>query len=197
MPHAITVFCSARESIDGIYFIAAKALGHAIAANHWSLVFGGNNCGLMRAVAEGCRARGGRVVGITPQLMVDQNIHDTKCDELVVTACMRTRKHQLEARGDAFVILPGGLGTFEELFEIIVGRQLGYHDKPIVFLNTANYYDPLLAMIEHGIEAQFIRERCRELYHVSKTVDDAMFYLHKQFERKGLPTPTGVTASVE
>ena len=92
---------------------------------------------------------------------------------------MRTRKQQLEARGDAFVILPGGLGTFEELFEIIVGRQLGYHDKPIVFLNTAGYYAPLLAMIEHGIEGEFIRARCRDLYHVSETVEDSVEFLGK------------------
>lgn len=186
MPFAITVFCSARETIDRVYFDAADALGRAIASNKWSLVFGGNNCGLMRAVAEGCRAGNGKVVGITPQLMVDQGIHDTKCDELIVTACMRTRKQQLEARGDAFVILPGGLGTFEELFEIIVGRQLGYHDKPILFLNTADYYGPLLAMIEHGIEGQFIRERCRDLYHVSNTVDDAVAFLHKSFDKRYL-----------
>jgi uncharacterized protein (TIGR00730 family) len=179
--HAITVFCSARETIDRVYFDAADALGRAIASNGWSLVYGGNNCGLMRAVATGCRGAGGKVVGITPQLMVDQDIHDTLCDELVVTACMRTRKQQLEARGDAFVILPGGLGTFEELFEIIVGRQLGYHDKPIVFLNTADYYAPLLAMIEHGIDGGFIRGKCRELYHVSANVADAVAYLRNSF----------------
>jgi uncharacterized protein (TIGR00730 family) len=107
---SVTVFCSAREAVDRAYFDAAIALGRAIAQNNWTLVFGGNNVGLMRSVAEAARSHDGRVVGVTPKLMVEQNIHDTKCDELVVTDCMRTRKQQLEARGDAFVVLPGGSG---------------------------------------------------------------------------------------
>jgi uncharacterized protein (TIGR00730 family) len=177
MIRSVTVFCSAREAIARAHFDAAIALGRAIAQNHWTLVFGGNNVGLMRAVAESARSHEGRVVGITPRLMVDQGIHDTKCDELVVTDCMRTRKQQLEARGDAFVVLPGGLGTFEEMFEILVGRQLGYHDKPIVILNTNDYYGPLVAMIEHGIEGKFIKPQARNLYHVAATVEDAMHFL--------------------
>src|SRR6266542_4210867 len=107
----------------------------------------------------------GRVVGITPQLMVDKGIHDSLADELVITNDMRDRKALMEERGDAFLTLPGGLGTFEEIFEIIVGKQLKYHAKPIVLLNIAGYFDPLLAMIDHGIEQQFIRPVGRELFH--------------------------------
>ena len=176
MIRSVTVYLSARDSVHRDYFTAADEMGRGIADAGWNLVYGGNNVGLMRAVADGARAAGGRVIGITPQLMVDEGIHDPNC-ELTVTTTMRERKALLEQNGDAFVILPGGIGTFEELFEILVGRQLGYHNKPIVFLNTLNYYAPLLAMMEHGIEHSFIRPVNRELYYVAQTPADVIAYL--------------------
>src|SRR2546430_10298783 len=118
----------------------------------------------MAAVADAARAAGGKVGGITPQRPVDHGIGDDHCDELVVTPGMRERKALLEQRGDAFIALPGGLGTFEEVFEILVGWMLGYHTKPIVFLNVANYYGPVLAAIDHGIREKFIKPRARQAY---------------------------------
>ena len=171
---SVTVYCSSSTAVAPQYFAAAEATGRAIAQAGWALVYGGNSCGLMKAVADAARAAGGRVVGVTPQLMVDKRIHDTLCDELLVTACMRERKGLMERRGDAFLTLPGGLGTLEEIFEIIVGKQLGYHDKPIALLNTGGYFDPLLQMIEHGIEQKFIKPGARQLYFVAETVDDAV-----------------------
>ena len=132
----------------------------------------------MGALADGAREGGGRVVGVTPQLLVDKGIADDRCDELVVTQDMRSRKAIMEERGDAFVALPGGLGTLEEIFEIIVGRLLGVHAKPIVLLSIAGYYDPLLTMIEHGIEHRFIKGSSRELYRVFTDVAAAIDYLH-------------------
>jgi uncharacterized protein (TIGR00730 family) len=157
---------------------AAAALGKAIAQNKWKLVYGGNAVGMMGMLADACRAAGGKVVGVTPQLFIDKNVHDTKCDELVVTNTMRDRKAILEERGDAFLALPGGLGTFEEFFEIVCGKQLGYHAKPIVLLNVEGYFNPLLAMIEHGLKLNFIRPRARELYYVAQHVSDAVEHLH-------------------
>jgi uncharacterized protein (TIGR00730 family) len=106
--------------------------------------------------------------------MVDKGIHDALADELVVTNGMRDRKALMEERGDAFLTLPGGLGTFEEIFEIIVGKQLGYHAKPIALLNTAGYFDPLLAMIDHGIEQRFIKAKVRDLYFVGETIEQVV-----------------------
>ena len=171
---AVTVYCSSSSAVPAVYFDAAVETGRAIASNGWALVYGGNAVGLMQAVADAARAAGGRVVGITPKLMVDKGIHDALADELVVTNTMRDRKAIMEERGDAFLTLPGGLGTFEEIFEIIVGKQLGYHAKPIALLNVAGYFSPLLAMIEHGIEHRFIKARVRELYFVADAVDAAM-----------------------
>lgn len=173
----VTVYLASSRHVPPLYFAAASELGTALAARGWALVYGGNSIGPMGALADAVRDADGKVIGITPRLLVDHGIADEACDELVVTDSMRDRKHLLEQRGDAFIALPGGLGTFEELFEIIVGRLLGYHDKPIVLLNIAGYYNPLLAMIEHGIEHGFIKEKSRALWQVCNTVPEAMFYL--------------------
>jgi uncharacterized protein (TIGR00730 family) len=140
----------------------------------------------MGEIAYAVRGAGGRVVGITPQVMVDEGIGDDLCDELIVTPDMRSRKALLEQRGDAFVALPGGIGTFEELFEILVGRVLGYHAKPIVILNIGGYYDPLVAMLQHGIEHHFIRPAVRQAYFVAGSVGEAIAHL-KSDETGGAP----------
>src|SRR3954468_8747672 len=176
---AVTVYCASSSRVAAAYFDAARALGHAIASSGWSLVYGGNNLGLMDAVASACRAAGGKVIGITPQRMADEGIIDRQCDEFIVTPTMRERKALLEARGDALVALPGGIGTFEEFFEVLVGRMLGYHAKPIVVLNISGYYDPLIQMIEHGIEQRFIKPKAREAFYVTSSVAEAMEYLKR------------------
>jgi uncharacterized protein (TIGR00730 family) len=173
----VTVYCSSREKLDDCYYQAGAMLGRAIAANGWKLVYGGNALGLMKTVADAVRAAGGKVVGITPQLFVDSGCDDKDCEELIVTPCMRQRKELLEARGDAFVTLPGGIGTFEELFEILAAKSLKLHNKPIVLLNTAGYFDPLIQMLEHGIEHRFISTRVSNLYHVATTAHEAIAYL--------------------
>jgi uncharacterized protein (TIGR00730 family) len=174
---AVTVYCSSSRHVDSIYLESAAELGRRIARQGWRLVYGGNYIGCMGALADAARRAGGNVTGITPQLLVDQGIADEQCDELVVTSGMRERKALLEERADAFVALPGGLGTFEEVFEIIVSRLLDYHSKPIVLLNVAKYYAPLLAMIEHGIEQRFIKARACEAFFVAREVTEAIEYL--------------------
>jgi hypothetical protein len=128
----------------------------------------------MGALADAARAAGGKVTGITPHLLVDQGIADNYCDELIVTSGIRERKALLEERGDAFIALPGGLGTLEEIFEILVAKVLGCHSKPIIFLNVSNYYDPLLTMLDHGIEQGFMKSRILEVFSVTKTVSEAL-----------------------
>ena len=189
MIRAVTVYCSSSKSVPAIYLEAAAELGRAIAAEGWTLVYGGNAVGCMGALADGARAAGGRVVGITPQLLVDHGIGDRRCDELIVTDTMRQRKALLEDRADAFVALPGGLGTFEELFEILVGRTLGCHDKPVLLLNIAGYYDPLLAMLEQGIAQRFIRPGAREAYEVADSVPAAIERLRSRGNRPVVQTP--------
>jgi len=174
---AITVYCSSSRRVDRIYFEAAEELGRAIASQGWRLVYGGNRIGPMGAMADAARAAGGAVTGITPQLLVDKGIADNQCHELVVTPDMRHRKAIMEQRGDAFIALPGGLGTLEEVFEILVARQLNVHTKPIVLLNVADFYQPLLTMIESGISRQFIKPAVRPLCFVTRSVEGAITYL--------------------
>jgi uncharacterized protein (TIGR00730 family) len=164
-------------------------LGHAIAFNNWKLVYGGNNLGLMGALADAARDAGGEVIGVTPRLLVDEGAADEKCDELIVTETMRQRKEILETRGDAFIALPGGLGTLEEIFEIIVGRLLGFHAKPIVLLNVAGFYEPLLAMLDHAVEQKFIKPKARQLFFVASSVEETISHLLG-------PSPTPSAASV-
>jgi hypothetical protein len=175
--NSVTVFLSSARNVDRIYFDAARALGNAIAREGWTLVYGGNYVGCMAAVADGAREMGGTVVGITPQLFVDRNLADTLCDELIVADSMRQRKHLLEQRGDAFVALPGGLGTFEEFFEIVVGGQLAYHHKPVVLLNVNGFYTPLLQLIDNGVAQGFIRPEARAIIRVADSVAEAVAIL--------------------
>ncbi len=174
---SVTVYCSSSKSIDPVYFQAGRELGEAIAKQGWELIYGGNRVGLMGELAEASRTAGGRVVGITPKLFIDKGYGDSICDELIVTDGMRDRKALLEQRGDAFIALPGGLGTFEEIFDIIVHRQLGYHNKPIVLLNIDNYYDCLLALVEQGLAKNFVKSEAAALFVTAPNVESAIAYL--------------------
>ena len=169
---SVAVFLSSATKVDRVYFDAARAVGQAIARQGWRLVYGGNYVGCMASVADGAREMGGQVVGITPQYFVDEGVADTLCDELIVTDTMRERKRLLEKHADAFVTLPGGLGTFEEFFEIVVGRHLRYHDKPIILLNLNDYYSPLLRLIETGVEQHFVRPEARKAFAVATNVEE-------------------------
>jgi hypothetical protein len=186
MIHSVTVYCSSSRHIDPAYHQAATDLGRRIAEHHLSLVYGGNDLGLMKSLADGAREAGGKVIGVTPRLFVDQGVADQRCDELIITETVRQRKESLEQRGDAFIALPGGFGTLEELFEIIVGRALGYHDKPIVLLNVRGFYDPLLAMIAHATAEHFIRPAALRAYFVASNVSAAI--AHLQRAQHHLPT---------
>ena len=174
---AVTVYCSSSNKVASVFVDATADLGRAIAHAGWKLVYGGNAVGMMKTLADATRDAGGKVIGVTPRMFIDKGVGDCDCEELIVTDGMRDRKAQMEQRGDAFVALPGGFGTFEEFFEIICGKQLGYHNKAIVLLNIAGYYDPLLAMIERGHAMSFIRPRARELYHIAPSVAEAIQYL--------------------
>ena len=188
---AVTVYSSSSKAVAAVYFDAAEQLGRGIARRGWKLVYGGNSVGLMGKLADAARAGGGRVIGITPKLLVDKGIADEKCDELVVTESMRERKRALEERGDAFITLPGGIGTFEEIFEILVGRSLGYHDKPIVLLNVNGYYDPLLAMMDHAVRERFIREGVDRLWFVSDDIEAALRHIEESRSPRPAAPGTG------
>lgn len=162
----ITVYCSSSPHLEPAFAETATRLAQAIAARGATLVYGGGGIGLMGTIARAGKAAGGRVEGIITSKFVALEQGWDGCDELVVVDTMRERKRQLADRADAFIILPGGLGTFEEFFEILVARQIGDHHKPIGIVNDRGYYDPMLAMIDHSIEHRFVKPAARQLLHV-------------------------------
>jgi len=152
----VCVYCGSRDGVDPAYAAVAQAVGTWIGAHQGQLVYGGGGNGLMGRVARATRAAGGRVVGIIPEALRSIENLQTDCDETHVVQTMHERKRMMAERADAFLALPGGIGTFEEFFEVWTWRQLGYHDKPIGLLNQAGYYDGLLGFLKTGVEQGFM-----------------------------------------
>jgi cytokinin riboside 5'-monophosphate phosphoribohydrolase len=171
------VYCSSSASVDPAHTEAARALGRALAGRGDVLVWGGANAGTMGELARAAQAAGGRVVGVIPQSLVDVEIAYVDADELVVTTDLRDRKAEMEARADAFVVLPGGFGTLEELLEQLTLRLLGLHDKPIVLVDVHGFWQPLLALFERLYEDRFARAESRAAYAVAADVDEALALL--------------------
>jgi uncharacterized protein (TIGR00730 family) len=155
---SICVYCGSRPGHDPRFAQAAAQAGHWIGAHGGQLVYGGGRGGLMGVVADAALAAGARVLGIIPRALVEREHAHRGCTELVVVDTMHERKRLMAERSHAFLALPGGIGTFEELFEVWTWRQLGYLDKPIGLLNLNGYYDALLAFINHSIAAGFMDE---------------------------------------
>jgi len=155
---SLCVYCGSRPGQSPVHNAVAETVGHWIGQQGGQLVYGGGRTGLMGTVATATRSAGGRVVGIIPKALVDRELANVLCDELHVVDTMHERKAMMGERADAFLTLPGGLGTFEELFEIWTWRQLGYHDKPIGILNVSGYYDRLLAFLNQCVGEGFMGE---------------------------------------
>ncbi len=148
-PHpAGAVFASSAADVDEHYRALADQLGTRIGARNWTLVYGGTLTGMMRSVADSCRAVGGRVVAVTLRQFVDLGIADDDAHELVVTTSLAERKHELLSRADAFVVMPGGFGTLDEAVEVLAWRRIGRLDKPLVFLDHGGFWAPLLGQVE-------------------------------------------------
>jgi uncharacterized protein (TIGR00730 family) len=168
---AIAVYCGSALGINPAYAALAQSLGTGLAQRGITLVYGGGRAGLMGEVANATLAAGGTVVGIIPDRLVSKEAAHTGLSELVVVPDMHVRKAMMMAKADAFITLPGGLGTFEELFEVWTWLQLGYHCKPVGLLNVANYYDPLLAMMQHTVSEGFVRAENNAQLLIDTTID--------------------------
>jgi uncharacterized protein (TIGR00730 family) len=170
---AVCVFCSSSERIDPAYVDLAGAVGAELARRGHTLVSGGGSVSCMGAVARAARAGGAVTVGVIPRTLVDLEVADHDADELVVTADMRTRKAVMDERADAFLTLPGGLGTLEELLEIWVSRTLAMHGKPVVVLDPDGVFDPLRAQVDRLTERGFVRPASRDAVHWVRDVGAA------------------------
>jgi len=177
MPLNICVFCSSSDVIEPTYFAAATLLGATMAKRGDVLVYGGTNIGLMGTLARTMRQHGGRVVGVIPQFIASRGLAYAPADELILTRDLRERKARMEERADAFVALPGGFGTLEEMLEIITLKQLQRHVKPVLFLNTDGFYDPLIALFDHMRQHRFAKAYSDALYHFAGDVAGIFRYL--------------------
>jgi hypothetical protein len=177
MPKSICVFSSSSDAVDPGFFALAEELGAEMARRGHRLVYGGTNVGLMGALAKAAQQHGGKVIGVIPNFIASRGLAYQPADELIITNDMRQRKATMEARSDAFLALPGGFGTLEEMLEIITLKQLQQHVKPVVFLNRAGYYDPLAAVFEHMYEHRFAKPDYRQMYAFADSVAVALDYL--------------------
>ena len=153
---SICVYCGSRSGLNQAYAAAAAQVGHWIGSHGGQLVYGGGKSGLMGIVADAALQSGARVVGVIPKALVDKEWAHQGCTELYIVDTMHDRKRMMAERADAFLALPGGIGTFEELFEVWTWRQLGYHDKPIGILNVAGYYDRMMDFLASSVKEQFL-----------------------------------------
>ncbi len=172
---SICVYCGSQPGRDKSYMEAGRALGRSLAAHNVRLVYGGGTKGIMGAVASGVMSGGGAVTGIIPEFLVDMEAtrHSLgQLDELIVTADMHERKHKMFERADAFVTLPGGIGTLEEIVEIMTWAQLGRHAKPMVFANINGFWDPMLELVRHMGEQGFVHTAHRVQPLVISDIDE-------------------------
>ncbi len=172
MSKLLCVYCASSDRIDNKYVMAATELGHALVARGWGLVYGGGKTGLMGAVARAVKAKGGKVVGVIPEFMKARELAFDEADELVTVVTLRERKLLMEARAEAFVTLPGGFGTLEEIMEILTLRQLDVVKKPCVFLNQDGFYDDLLRLFERMLADKFFKPSNMQLFRVAQTVPE-------------------------
>ena len=183
---SLTVYCASSTQLEPAFHRATDLVGKGLASRGLSLVYGGGCIGLMGEVATSAAKGGALVTGVITHKLVEHEQANNKCDELIVVDTMQERRTIMMDRGDGYLILPGGVGTYEEFFEVLVGRQLGDHTKPIGIVNVNGYFDPLGDMLEHGIEHQFIRPALRELLFIDPCPDAVLDYI---VEHKGEKLP--------
>lgn len=186
----ICVFGASSPDLDVKYVAAARELGQEIARRGYGCINGGGRSGLMRAASDGCLDAGGKAMGIIPQFMVDNGWHYDRLTSLIRTADMHERKSKMQELSVATVALPGGLGTFEELTEVLTWRQLNIVVKPIVILNVDHYYDHLIALFDHAVNHGFIPQIHRDtIINVATTAQQALDIIERQLAQGCTDTP--------
>ena len=170
----ITIYCASSSKIDPVYMEQAALLGNLMASRGFACINGGGNKGLMATVSDAVLAEGGKVIGVIPQFMVDEGWFHPCLTEMIVTDGMHTRKQTMAKKSDGCIALPGGIGTLEELMEIITWKQLGLYEKPIVILNINGYYDDLLKMLGKAIAENFMHLKHQHIYQVTNSIEEAI-----------------------
>jgi cytokinin riboside 5'-monophosphate phosphoribohydrolase len=173
----ICVFSSSSNAIDDLYFKEASELGRLIGEGGHTLINGGANVGLMEAVTMAARKAGAKTIGVIPERFVKRSLTSNHAHEMIFTKDMQERKARMREISDAFIALPGGFGTLEEVLEVLTLRQLSYHTKPVVFINTGNFYEHLFKQFEYSFSEKFAKESYRSLYFEAGNALEAMKYI--------------------
>ncbi len=173
----LCVFGAASSLISREYIEPTEELGRQIAKRGHSMVYGAGASGMMGAAARGCYEMGGKIIGVAPRFFSADGLLFDHCTELIRTDTMRQRKQIMEDNSDAFIIVPGGIGTYDEFFEILTLKQLGRHKKPIVIYNLNGFYEPMLSFIQNAMDHKFLLEACKNLYSVCADIDSIFDYL--------------------
>lgn len=173
----ICIFASSCNYLEKSYYEVASEFGELLAKSGFDMVYGGSSLGLMWACAEQVKKNGRQIIGVMPERLHNMGVYTDDCVELFVTPCMRSRKAKMDELSDGVVAPAGGFGTLEELSEMIVQKQLGYNNKPIVLLNTNGFYDKLIEFFEEIIKQNFASNKARNLYYVAQTAEEAIEYI--------------------
>jgi len=185
---SVCVFCGSAPGARPSYSAAAAELGTALARGGITVVYGGGRLGLMGIVADAALKAGGRVVGVIPRMLIEREVSHSKLTEQHVVTTMHERKTLMAELSDAFVGLPGGMGTFDELVEIVTWAQLGLHTKPVICANIENYFDPMYAMLDYAVAERFVTPESRARWRNAESVDGVMRLLSKErLAGEGIP----------
>jgi len=176
-PKSLCIFCGSRNGNDPAFIEEAKTLARSMAQQGIELVYGGGSIGIMGIVAQEILDNGGRVTGVIPEFLQKHEVGHSHLTELIITDSMHNRKRTMFERSDGFIVLPGGLGTLDETFEIMTWKQLRLHDKPIVVLDTKNYWQPFQDLVDATIASGFAHENARNLYSIAKTSDQVFEHI--------------------
>lgn len=186
-PLRVCVYCGSRDGSRPAYLAAAERIGAAIGRRNWHMVYGGGRVGLMGRVADAALSAGAAVTGVIPESLMRREVGHTGLTQLHVVSTMHERKHLMASGCDAFIALPGGIGTFEELFEVWSWRHLGYHDQPIGLLDTEGYFQPLVALMGHAIDAGFVTRDQQAMVHLSADPDALLDALAQRAKKASAP----------
>ena len=186
----ICLYGASSDEIDRMYILKTESLGETMGRRGHTLIFGGGAAGLMGAAARGMTRAGGSIIGVAPSFFNVDGVLYAGCTEFIYTDTMRERKAEMEARADGFIITPGGIGTFEEFFEVLTLKQLGRHNKPIAIFNVDGYYDDILDLMEKAIAGNFMKPACRELVRAFTQADEMLDYIETCDTSQMLPEQT-------
>ncbi|WP_295316262.1 TIGR00730 family Rossman fold protein [Roseobacter sp.] len=178
-PRSVCVYCGSRPGSDPAYMAAAEAVGRVLADENWRLVYGAGDVGLMGAVARTAQSAGAQTFGVIPQHLLAWEVGKTDLTTYVVTETMHERKKVMFMNCDAVVVLPGGAGSLDELFEVLTWRQLGLHEKPVFLVNTNGYWDPLTALLRHVTDKGFAADSLHGFYQTVKDAEECRVALRK------------------